>query len=220
MTPSFRECSNGFYRFILFSIFIHLLIFKIGFLSQPAPIFAVREAPNSIEFEIVEAEHPPGKEQEIGNTKHFQQKVQGEEVFKSVVSSHYLQNAHTENNTTKTASVAQSIARRSSSKTVSSKSFQGALSVTKPVPIINPPPVYPKLARKLGWEGTVYLQVNVKKDGRASEVSVEKSSGHKILDDFALRVVRKWEFAAAHIGARKISSRVRIPVKFVLSEAP
>ena len=51
----------------------------------------------------------------------------------------------------------------------------------------NPPPKYPMLARRRGWEGTVQLSVLVLEDGRVGDISVLTSSGHPLLDDTALK---------------------------------
>jgi len=47
---------------------------------------------------------------------------------------------------------------------------------------INPPPEYPRLARRRGLEGTVLLDVLVDRNGRVCELRIHTSSGHPILD--------------------------------------
>ncbi|MDR0379207.1 MAG: TonB family protein [Candidatus Accumulibacter sp.] len=46
---------------------------------------------------------------------------------------------------------------------------------------------YPEQARRLGFEGTVTLFVEVSGDGRVEDVRVVASSGHSILDNAAVR---------------------------------
>ena len=80
----------------------------------------------------------------------------------------------------------------------------------------NPKPVYPPLAKRKRWQGTVMLQVVVEPDGTASSCKLEKSSGYDILDKSALRAVKKWRFIPekeAGIGRR---STILVPVQFVL----
>ena len=79
------------------------------------------------------------------------------------------------------------------------------------------PPAYPDVARQRGWEGTVILKALVDKDGTCSQVAVEKSSGHDILDDAATEAVKDWEFSPARMGDSPYPALTRIPVRFVLS---
>ncbi len=95
---------------------------------------------------------------------------------------------------------------------------RGSITETKPDYLKNPAPVYPELARKRGWEGTVLLEAHISEKGTVSKISVSKSSGSKILDDSALESIKKWKFSPARLGAVSFSSRIRIPVKFVLEE--
>ena len=41
-------------------------------------------------------------------------------------------------------------------------------------------PIYPRIAKKSGWEGTVLVRVTVEANGRASKVVVSRSSGRKV----------------------------------------
>ena len=41
-------------------------------------------------------------------------------------------------------------------------------------------------------------------------------SGYRILDNSALEAVRKWKFHPATIGGVKVSSTVKVPVRFTL----
>src|SRR5439155_754882 len=63
----------------------------------------------------------------------------------------------------------------------------------------NPLPPYPLVARRLGMEGVVLLEVVVAPDGHAAEVRVARSSGYPALDESALTTVReRWRFIPAH----------------------
>jgi len=48
---------------------------------------------------------------------------------------------------------------------------------------------YPALAALSGYQGTLYLQFDINKDGSLGVVEVLKSSGYKILDDEAVRAI-------------------------------
>lgn len=79
-------------------------------------------------------------------------------------------------------------------------------------------PRYPRKARRAGWEGTTLLKVLVNPDGAPSRVSVERTSGFHILDEAAVKAVRRWRFHPARRGVASLSSWVRIPVAFRLEE--
>ena len=53
---------------------------------------------------------------------------------------------------------------------------------------------YPLLSRRLGEEGRVELRLFLKSDGSVEKVEIEKSSGHKRLDDSALSAMAKAKF--------------------------
>lgn len=78
-------------------------------------------------------------------------------------------------------------------------------------------PVFPKIADRRGWFGTVHLSIDVAADGTVSDVRVDRSSGHKILDDAALRAVRDWRFAPAMRGGVPAGVTVRKPIEFKLN---
>jgi protein TonB len=80
------------------------------------------------------------------------------------------------------------------------------------------PAIYPRIAKKEGWEGTVTLLVVVDVKGKPAEITVDKSSGHKILDDAAIHAVRKWIFSPAKDGNIPIRSSVKLPVHFSLTQ--
>jgi protein TonB len=58
----------------------------------------------------------------------------------------------------------------------------------------NPPPAYPALAQRRGWEGTVELEVAVAPDGAVAACTVRRSCGYPILDHQAVHAVRRWRF--------------------------
>jgi protein TonB len=93
---------------------------------------------------------------------------------------------------------------------------EGEVTLIHPKYADNPKPLYPKEARKKGFQGEVVLKVEVLSNGLVGQVEVKKSSGHEILDRSALSAVRHWKFFPATRGENAISSWVNIPIKFQL----
>ena len=93
--------------------------------------------------------------------------------------------------------------------------------VSKAVPCAsaNRPPRYPRLARRLGYEGRVILEVEVLTDGSVGEVRVVEVTGHRVFAQAAMRAVREWRFAPARTGGRALTTRVMVPVRFRIEEA-
>ena len=80
----------------------------------------------------------------------------------------------------------------------------------------NPRPEYPALARQRLWEGKVLLKVQVLANGKPGEISLQQGSGHEVLDESALAVVRGWNFVPAKRGGTPVDSWVTVPIVFKL----
>ena len=80
----------------------------------------------------------------------------------------------------------------------------------------NPAPPYPSLARRAGEQGRVVLRVPVSPSGKADEVEIRTSSGHRRLDESARDTVRRWRFVPAKRGDEAVSAWVLIPISFRL----
>lgn len=63
--------------------------------------------------------------------------------------------------------------------------------------LTTPEPVYPRLSRRLGEEGTVELRLKLGPDGRVLDITISSSSGFSRLDDAAVEAVRAWTFEPA-----------------------
>lgn len=72
----------------------------------------------------------------------------------------------------------------------------------------NPRPQYPSMARRLGQEGTVVLEVIVSIEGLAKSVRIQESSGHELLDQAALQAISKWKFVPAKRGELPIEQKL------------
>jgi len=91
-------------------------------------------------------------------------------------------------------------------------------SLRDPVPVaqLNRPPVYPALARKRGWEGTVLLEVDILADGMVQVISIRQSSSYGLLDQEAVEAVRKWHFQPGTRAGMPVAMKVLVPVHFLL----
>lgn len=81
----------------------------------------------------------------------------------------------------------------------------------------NPAPEYPVLAQRRGWEGTVVLRVRVLPSGKPGEIQVQNGSGREVLDQAALRAVKRWTFVPAKRGDQAIAGWVTVPLDFRLN---
>lgn len=91
---------------------------------------------------------------------------------------------------------------------------------TKAVPKYktNPQPVYPRIAKRRGYQGRVLLLVVVSKSGTVKKLSVSKTSGHDILDKAACKAVKKWYFHPGTRDGKPMEMSVIIPIRFDLKQ--
>ena len=69
----------------------------------------------------------------------------------------------------------------------------------------NAPPPYPAMARRMGDEGEVRLDVHVGPDGWVTDVRLKKSSGSRLLDQTAIDTVKKWRFSPATVDGKPVA---------------
>lgn len=101
-----------------------------------------------------------------------------------------------------------------------------AVTTPAPAPVVPPKfdaaylnntaPDYPSLAKRMGEQGRVLLQVLVSAQGRASDVRLHKSSGSTRLDEAAIRAVSQWHFIPARQGDQTVDAWVVVPILFKL----
>lgn len=75
---------------------------------------------------------------------------------------------------------------------------------------------YPRAAKERGWEGTVTLKVHIRSDGDIGEVIVVGSSGHDMLDEAAVDMVKEAHASPARRGDKPVDSWVVVPYRFHL----
>ncbi len=81
---------------------------------------------------------------------------------------------------------------------------------------VNPPPEYPRLARRRGLEGVVLLEVLVDSSGRVADMRLSRTSDHALLDKAAMEGVQRWQFTPGTMNGRPQEMWVEIPVRFQL----
>jgi protein TonB len=80
---------------------------------------------------------------------------------------------------------------------------------------VGPPPPYPAMALRRGLEGRVLLRVRVDEQGRPAEVTIEKSSGVRLLDEAALKFVQaRWYFVPLKRDGLAIAADALVPIVF------
>ncbi|UCF83239.1 MAG: energy transducer TonB [Desulfobacteraceae bacterium] len=99
-------------------------------------------------------------------------------------------------------------------------SVPSAQIIREAVPVYrkNPPPQYPRVARRRGYQGTIVLEVLVNREGRVEKLKVFQSSGYSVLDKSAIRSVKGWLFEPGRRGDEKVEMWVKLPVRFKLKE--
>jgi protein TonB len=94
---------------------------------------------------------------------------------------------------------------------------QDSLAAARPAPprvtdayVLDSPVRYPRTSER----GRVTLKVLVSRDGRATNVSLEKPSGYANLDRHAADAVRRWRFAPARQGGETLEQWVTVNVDY------
>ena len=85
-----------------------------------------------------------------------------------------------------------------------------------PAYLKTPLPVYPSIAKTRHWEGIAVLHVEVLIDGTVNRVELLHSSGHRELDESALKAVHTWKFEPAKRGDIAVTCFIQVPVRFKL----
>ena len=82
----------------------------------------------------------------------------------------------------------------------------------------NPRPAYPRVAQRMGLQGTVVLNVEVLETGQCGQINVSQSSGYAVLDKAALQTVKSWRFAPARQAGHAITRWFKVPIIFSLKD--
>lgn len=76
-------------------------------------------------------------------------------------------------------------------------------------PLYNPPPVYPREARRKKIEGIVHIRLSVSTEGAVDQAKVLPPRINPILEEAALQAVLKWKF-------KPTATVLEVPIEFKL----
>lgn len=83
----------------------------------------------------------------------------------------------------------------------------------------NPKPGYPMVARRMGWQGKVVLNVEVLESGLPGQIKLHQSSGRDVLDNAAMQAVRGWRFVPARKNGLVVAKWFLVPIPFILKDS-
>ncbi len=73
---------------------------------------------------------------------------------------------------------------------------------------------YPRVLRHTGWEGNLVLSLRLSSAGELKDVSIVRSSGYKIFDEEALKVVRKLSYPPFSPQMRLEEVNIEVPIVY------
>lgn len=80
----------------------------------------------------------------------------------------------------------------------------------------NPAPVYPRMSRRMGEQGTVVVRVLISMEGLAEKAEIRTSSGYPRLDEAALATVQRWRYVPGKRAGVAEAMWFNVPIRFVL----
>ena len=72
---------------------------------------------------------------------------------------------------------------------------------------------YPYIARKMGWEGRVVVSFILTKEGKINLLTVEKSSGYDVLDENAIKTIKK---VSKYFPLPPLDVKIKLPISYKL----
>ena len=77
---------------------------------------------------------------------------------------------------------------------------------------------YPPVAKRRHWEGTTVVQLRLTPEGKVTDIAIVERSGHEILDEAAVKMIRKASpLPLPPEGLRGSDHTVFVPIKFRLA---
>ena len=75
-------------------------------------------------------------------------------------------------------------------------------------------PEYPRRSLRMRHEGVVWLHVLISENGQRQDIKIHKPSQYALLNQAALKAVKKWTFDPNVVRGRAVQSWVEIPIEF------
>ena len=77
---------------------------------------------------------------------------------------------------------------------------------------------FPPIARERGWTGTVTAKIRVSADGEIEDVSISSSSGHDVLDEHAIDIIKSAsQVQPCHRGDKPVACSFTQSIRFTLT---
>lgn len=84
----------------------------------------------------------------------------------------------------------------------------------------NPLPPYPRMAKLRNYQGNLEITVITNFLGNVINANIHRSSGYPILDNSALRTLKKWRFNIKNLSTDSVDKnqqyRIIVPINFIL----
>jgi protein TonB len=74
------------------------------------------------------------------------------------------------------------------------------------------PPVYPQMARNLGFQATLVLKVQIAKDGSVRDVRLVR--GERMFLESATTAVKQWRYRPAFLNGQPVESTADVVLRF------
>jgi protein TonB len=87
---------------------------------------------------------------------------------------------------------------------------------SQPELIHREPAVYPEIAKKIGLQGRVVIEVTIDAQGKPIQAKVIKSASD-IFNEAAIEAVMKYSFKPAMMSTGPVTAKVMIPIDFRLT---
>ncbi len=204
---------------VLLSLAVHCGLLRVSVDQPAAPLGLGKPKQSPVNVELVAAQAPPEEiaarepdpeKAELPPVEELQKPEPKPKLKKRPIAAPAAKSANLANTAQQTQSALES-------QPVLAQSQAPLVAPSADVySVYNPKPTYPSAARRLRHEGTTVLRVFVSVAGRATSVSVERSSGFPELDESAVKTVQNWRFRAGTRSGINIESEIVLPIRFQL----
>lgn len=206
------------------SILMHaLILFGSVAVFAKAPQYGIEASSGGVEIYLTAAlpetaEKDIAKPEEVENVEEAAREIDEDALNKEKAKLKEDQKKKDYSFVNKTAFTGDGSSPEAGEQKTTFYSSGGGMVEDKPGYMKNPPPAYPQAALERGQQGLVILRVEIDASGRARQVAIHQGSGFRLLDEAALKAVRKWKFEPAKFGSMAVESKADVPIRFVLAD--